>query len=92
MRLKRAILAAASILAIAASTPASAEGVSIDDILNDQSTAGDIVTNGQDIRGQRFSPLDKINTSNVAGLAPAWVFSFGGENSPLEVRHQERYS
>jgi len=79
MRLRRAILAAASILAIAASTPASAEGVSIDDILNDQKTGGDIVTNGQDIRGQRFSPLDKINTSNVANLAPAWVFSFGGE-------------
>lgn len=79
MRLRRAIFAAASVFAIVAATPANAEGVSIDDILNDQKTAGDVVTNGQDIRGQRFSPLDSINTENVASLAPAWVFSFGGE-------------
>lgn len=79
MRFKRALFAAASILAITCNTSAYAEGVNIDDILNDQSTAGDILTYGQDIRGQRFSPLDKINTSNVAALAPAWVFSYGGE-------------
>ncbi|XQU67554.1 PQQ-dependent dehydrogenase, methanol/ethanol family [Cupriavidus sp. H18C1] len=29
--------------------------------------------------GQRFSPLARINTKNVARLVPAWSFSFGGE-------------
>ena len=27
--------------------------------------------------GQRYSPLDEINTENVNRLAPAWVFQFG---------------
>ncbi|GBD17019.1 Quinoprotein ethanol dehydrogenase [bacterium HR26] len=27
--------------------------------------------------GQRFSPLDQINTQNVSRLRPAWVFQFG---------------
>ena len=27
--------------------------------------------------GQRYSPLDQINTSNVKGLTPAWVFQCG---------------
>ena len=38
--------------------------------------------------GNRFSPLDQINTSNVQHLAPAWMFPFQGaaralENTPL---------
>ena len=60
-------------------TPANAEGVSIDDIVNDQKTVGDVVSNGLGPRGQRFSPLDKINKGNVANLVPAWTFSYGGE-------------
>src|SRR2546421_6691684 len=27
--------------------------------------------------GQRYSPLDQINTENVKRIAPAWVFQFG---------------
>ena len=79
MRFRRAIFAAASLFAIASVTQASAAGVSTDDLLNDQKTPGDVVTNGQDLRGQRYSTLDKINTSNVDALVPAWVFSYGGE-------------
>jgi alcohol dehydrogenase (cytochrome c) len=30
-----------------------------------------------DYSGQRFSRLDQINTGNVKGLRPAWVFQFG---------------
>ena len=27
--------------------------------------------------GQRYSPLDQINTENVAGLAPVWIYQVG---------------
>src|SRR3954463_9848135 len=29
--------------------------------------------------GQRYSPLDQINTENVGRLLPAWVFSFAAQ-------------
>ena len=79
MRLRKALLTAASIFAIAAVTPAQAGNVTIDEIVNDHKSSGDVLTNGQDIRGQRYSTLNKINTSNVDALVPAWVFSYGGE-------------
>ena len=31
------------------------------------------------LQGQRYSPLDQINTKTVKNLVPAWSFSFGGE-------------
>ncbi len=49
------------------------------DLLNDQVTTNDVVTNGMGHRGQRFSPLDKIDTDTVKDLRPIWSFSFGGE-------------
>jgi len=35
--------------------------------------------------GNRFSPLDQINPSNVARLAPAWMFPIPGAPRALEV-------
>lgn len=35
---------------------------------------GDWPTYGRDAGGERFSPLDQINTGNVARLQPAWTF------------------
>jgi len=49
------------------------------DILNDQATAEDVVSNGMGLRGQRYSMLDKLNTETVKELRPVWAFSFGGE-------------
>ncbi|NML28855.1 PQQ-dependent dehydrogenase, methanol/ethanol family [Zoogloea sp. G-4-1-14] len=49
------------------------------DIANDAKTAGDVVHFGLGQQGQRFSPLDKINTKTVKNLVPVWSFSFGGE-------------
>lgn len=49
------------------------------DILNDQATTGDVVSYGLGPQGQRYSPLDKINTETVKDLRPLWAFSFGGE-------------
>ncbi|WP_286238469.1 PQQ-dependent methanol/ethanol family dehydrogenase [Neptuniibacter halophilus] len=54
-------------------------GVTDQDILNDQMTVEDVVTNGMGPRGQRYSPMDKINTSTVKDMRPVWAFSFGGE-------------
>ncbi len=79
MRFRRAIIAAASLFAIASVTQASAADVTTDDLVNDSKSPGNVLTNGQDLRGQRYSTLDKINTSNVDALVPAWVFSYGGE-------------
>ncbi|MDO9314247.1 MAG: PQQ-binding-like beta-propeller repeat protein, partial [Burkholderiaceae bacterium] len=46
---------------------------------NDAASTGDVLSNGMGTQGQRYSPLKKVNASNVASLAPAWAFSFGGE-------------
>ncbi|RVU31139.1 MULTISPECIES: PQQ-dependent methanol/ethanol family dehydrogenase [Neptunomonas] len=54
-------------------------GVTDEDILKDQMTVEDVVSNGMGLRGQRYSPMDKINTGTVKDMRPVWAFSFGGE-------------
>jgi len=54
-------------------------GVTDHDIVNDQKTTGDVVSYGLGPRGQRYSPLDKINGNTVKKIHPVWAFSFGGE-------------
>jgi alcohol dehydrogenase (cytochrome c) len=73
--------ATASVLAVTAALaqPLRAEGVSIDDIVNDAKTPKDVVSNGLGPQGQRFSSLSAINTATVSNLVPAWAFSLGGE-------------
>ncbi len=68
----------AGCIALAAPIAARA-GVTDKDILNDAKTPGDVVSYGMGPHQHRFSPLNKINTSNVKKLVPAWSFSFGGE-------------
>jgi len=48
-------------------------------IENDAKAPTSVLTSGLGTQGQRFSPLTKVNTKNVASLVPAWSFSFGGE-------------
>jgi len=67
------------LLSVGVSSTAFAEGVTIDSIVNDQASTDDVVTYGLGPRGQRFSPLDKINKDTVKAMVPAWAFSFGGE-------------
>jgi len=66
---------------VAGMTMASASwaGVTDKDILNDQATTDDVVSNGLGPKGQRFSPLTKLNPDTVKDLRPVWAFSFGGE-------------
>jgi len=54
-------------------------GITDKDILADQMTTDDVVSNGLGPRGQRYSPLEKLNTETVKELRPVWSFSFGGE-------------
>jgi alcohol dehydrogenase (cytochrome c) len=42
---------------------------------------GDWITFGRDYANQRFSPLRAIDRSNVAKLAPAFVYPLGGSGS-----------
>ena len=75
MKLKLSCLLIATALA---SLTAQA-GVTTQMIDNDAASTGDVLTNGMGTQGQRYSSLKKVNASNVASLAPAWAFSFGGE-------------
>ena len=66
-------------LSLGAMTGVAQAKVTDKDIVNDQATPGDVVSYGLGPRGQRFSPIDTMNTSNVKKLSPVWAFSFGGE-------------
>lgn len=71
---------AISALTAAMLTAGSAQAAVTDqDIMNDAMTTGDVVTNGMGHQGQRYSPLDMINTETVKDMRPVWAFSFGGE-------------
>jgi alcohol dehydrogenase (cytochrome c) len=54
-------------------------GVTDQDIQNDQATTDDVVSYGMGLRGQRYSPLTKLNGDTIKELRPVWAFSFGGE-------------
>ncbi|MFB9887333.1 PQQ-dependent methanol/ethanol family dehydrogenase [Balneatrix alpica] len=72
-------LSLAALLISASYAGSSVAAVTDQDILNDQATAEDVVSNGMGLQGQRYSPLDKINPDTVKELRPVWAFSFGGE-------------
>ena len=75
--LTRTALAATISLGLMANT-ATAK-VTDKDIVNDQKTTADVVSNGLGPQGQRYSPLKKINTSTVKKMVPVWAYSLGGE-------------
>ncbi len=66
-------------IALAGMGQVSAKGVTDEDILNDATNTHQIVTHGLGTKGQRYSPLDKVNVDTVGNLVPVWAFSFGGE-------------
>jgi alcohol dehydrogenase (cytochrome c) len=82
MKSVRHLLATTSALVVASTlfaSSANAEGVTIDQIVNDATSTDDIVSYGLGPQGQRFSPLATVNKQNVKNLVPQWSFSFGGE-------------
>ncbi|MDX2290122.1 MAG: PQQ-dependent methanol/ethanol family dehydrogenase [Hyphomicrobiaceae bacterium] len=76
--------ASALALSVAMAGPSYAD-VTVDDIINDAATPGDVLSNGIGPQGQRYSPLKMINTENVGSMVPAWAMSLGGE----KMRGQE---
>ncbi|WP_442947131.1 methanol/ethanol family PQQ-dependent dehydrogenase [Novosphingobium sp.] len=74
---------AACVLAMAMAAPALADGPAAGpgdaDLMADAKTTNDVLTYGMGPQAHRFSPLDKINTSNVARMVPAYAASLGGE-------------
>lgn len=71
---------ALSSLVVAMTMASSAQaGVTDKDIVADQDTTADVVSNGMGLRAQRYSPLAKVNHQTVQDLVPVWGFSFGGE-------------
>lgn len=77
--LRAAPLAAALSLMLGLPAIASDQKVSWDDLAKDDRSTGDVLSYGLGLKAQRYSPAKKLNTRNVAGLVPAWTFSFGGE-------------
>lgn len=70
---------AAVTAAVVATGAAYAEGVTEEDLANDQADTSRVLTNGMGRHLQRYSPLDTLNKENVENLVPAWAFSLGGE-------------
>src|SRR5437764_4581157 len=57
--------------------PAVVSGVTYERILNAGSEPQNWLTYYGAYNGQRYSPLDQINTENVKRIGPAWVFQAG---------------
>eukprot|EP00353_Schmidingerella_taraikaensis_P014069 CAMPEP_0185576746 /NCGR_PEP_ID=MMETSP0434-20130131/7610_1 /TAXON_ID=626734 ORGANISM="Favella taraikaensis, Strain Fe Narragansett Bay" /NCGR_SAMPLE_ID=MMETSP0434 /ASSEMBLY_ACC=CAM_ASM_000379 /LENGTH=351 /DNA_ID=CAMNT_0028194075 /DNA_START=125 /DNA_END=1176 /DNA_ORIENTATION=- len=77
--LKNGLGVAALSMAVSLISGNASAGVTDADIINDQANTSDIVHYGIGPQGQRFSPLNKLNTDNVQNLQPVWAFSLGGE-------------
>src|SRR3954466_8980612 len=57
--------------------PAVAKGVTYDRILNARDEPHNWLTYYGAYNGQRYSPLDQLNASNVSKLKPEWVYQIG---------------
>src|SRR5919206_4972979 len=62
---------------IVGQAPPVAKGVNYDRILNARSEPHNWLTYFGAYDGQRYSPLDQINTENVKRLTPVWAFQVG---------------
>ncbi|MCW2577472.1 MAG: PQQ-dependent dehydrogenase, methanol/ethanol family, partial [Modestobacter sp.] len=56
--------------------PPVAQDVTYERILDARSEPQNWLTYYGAYDGQRYSPLDQINTENITRVTPAWVFSF----------------
>src|ERR1700675_4502554 len=72
----RFALLAGSLLAVA--LPANPAGVTAERLLNPDKEPQNWLMNHRTYDGQRFSPLDKINNSNVKNLKLAYAVPLGG--------------
>ena len=72
---------------IAAAIFSGAQAQGLEDLKNDATTPGDVLTYGMGYNNQRYSPLKQINTKNVGKLQPLWAYSLnnpqGQESQPI---------
>ena len=78
-------LALAGTVALLAASSVQAQ--SLDELRNSQATPEAVLTYGMGYANQRYSPLKKIDKSNVARLVPVWNYSLnnsqGQESQPI---------
>lgn len=79
MKIRSSTLYFGLMLALYPPLQALAAPITQNDIQNDAATPNDVLTYGMGTKGQRYSSLAQINTTNAKRLIPAWSFSFGGE-------------
>ncbi len=91
MKLKLQKLVLAISLSCALST-AAWSGVTDEDILKGAENTSQVVTYGVSLNGQRYSPLNKLNTETVKNLVPAYSLSFGGEKQRGQEAHPLVYN
>src|SRR5919202_113907 len=70
-------VALGSVSAAVGSAPPVTQNLTYERILEARSEPENWLTYYGAYDGQRYSPLDQIDTENVARLRPAWVFQFG---------------
>ena len=72
---------------LGAALPIGALAQSADDLQNDQQTPADVLVYGMGYSGQRYSPMTRIDKSNVGQLVPKWAYSIndsrGAEAFPV---------
>jgi len=75
-----AVPAFAAAIAVASYDVAAASpGPSWEDIQKDDQTPEDVLSYGLGLKAWRYSPSTQVSADNIAGLVPAWSFSFGDE-------------
>jgi alcohol dehydrogenase (cytochrome c) len=72
-------------LLLSAAIPAMAHAQTADELKQDASTPGDVLTYGMGYAQHRYSPLTQINRQNVKRLVPAWAYSMS-DNRGLEAQ------
>jgi alcohol dehydrogenase (cytochrome c) len=81
---------AACALALMVAAPALADGPAAGpgdaDLMADATTTGDVLTYGMGPQAHRFSPLNQINTANVAKMVPALPPRSAGKSSAARNR------
>ena len=78
-------------LLLCAACPASALAQSADDLKNDQQTPGDVLVYGMGYSGQRYSPLTRIDKSNIGQLVPKWAYSINDSRGGIPGRQGRRH-
>ena len=68
-------LIAAVLAALGALLVPGAQAQTAADLINDSKTTGDVLVYGMGYNAQRYSPMTKINKSNVKRLVPMWGYS-----------------